>query len=182
VIGKLNFLEKSRRPELAYSVHMAARFSNGPKASHSAAVRHIVRYLVGTRDQGLILKPNKHSFTCYCDADFAGLWNKETAQFNSMTAKSRSAYIVMYAGCPVTWASKLQTDIALSSTESKHGSCSEAAREVIGMMGLMKEVRERLCGETTTIPTIKCTMFEDMSIGKFGAAHTKFWTISIIQA
>jgi hypothetical protein len=121
VLGKLNFLEKSTRPELAYSVHQAARFCSYPKASHSAAVRHIVRYLMDTRDRGLILRPDGHSFTCFVDADFAGNWHKETAHFNSMTAKSRSSYIVMYTGCPVIWSSKLQTEIALSSTESEYG-------------------------------------------------------------
>jgi hypothetical protein len=67
----------------------------------------------------------------------------------------------MYAGCPVVWASKLQTEIALSSTESEYNCLSEAAREVIGLMGLMTEVKEKMCDETVTIPTIKCTMFED---------------------
>ena len=38
VIGKLNFLEKSTRPELAYAVHQAARFSEEPKKSHTEFV------------------------------------------------------------------------------------------------------------------------------------------------
>jgi hypothetical protein len=61
----------------------------------------------------------------------------------------------------VVWASKLQTEIALSSTESEYNCLSEAAREVIELMGLMKEVKEKMCDNTVMIPTIKCTMFED---------------------
>jgi hypothetical protein len=53
-------------------------------------------YLMDTRDMGLILCPDEHSFICYADADFSGNWNRETAYFNSMTAKSRGAYIAMY--------------------------------------------------------------------------------------
>ena len=55
IIGKLNFLEKSTRPDIAYAVHQCARFSANPKASHAAAVRNIVRYLIGTPEQGIVL-------------------------------------------------------------------------------------------------------------------------------
>lgn len=161
VIGKLNFLEKSTRPDIAFAVHQCARYSSNPKESHSAAVRYIVRYLMTTRDKGLILKPNGHSFVCYVDADFQGGWDIKTATEDSTTAKSRTAYIVMYGGCPIVWASKMQTDIALSTTESEYSALSEAAREVLWLMGLMTEVKERMAPETINIPTIKCTIFED---------------------
>ena len=161
VIGKLNFLEKSTRPDIAFAVHQCARYSSNPKESHSAAVRYIVRYLMNTRDKGLILRPNGHSFVCYVDADFQGGWDINTAAEDSTTAKSRTAYIIMYGGCPIVWASKMQTDIALSTTESEYSALSEAAREVLWLMGLMTEVKERMSPETIDVPTIKCTIFED---------------------
>jgi Reverse transcriptase (RNA-dependent DNA polymerase)/GAG-pre-integrase domain len=161
VIGKLNFLEKSTRPDIAFAVHQCARYSSNPKESHSAAVRYIVRYLMTTRDKGLILKPNCHSFVCYVDADFQGGWDIKTASEDSTTAKSRTAYIVMYGGCPIVWASKMQTDIALSTTESEYSALSEATREVLWLMGLMTEVKDRIVPGTIDIPTIKCTVFED---------------------
>lgn len=98
IIGKLNFLEKSTRPDIAFAVHQCARYSSNPKQSHSAAVRYIVRYLMTTRDRGLILRPNGHSFDCYVDADFQGGWDIKTASEDSTTAKSRTAYIIMYGG------------------------------------------------------------------------------------
>ena len=161
VIGKLNFLEKSTRPDIAFAVHQCARYSSNPKQSHSTAVRYIVRYLMTTRDKGLILKPSKHSFECYVDADFQGGWDIKTATEDSTTAKSRTAYIVMYAGCPIVWASKMQTDIALSTTESEYSALSEATREVLWLMGLMGEVKSRMAAETINVPTIRCTVFED---------------------
>ena len=45
VIGKLNFLEKSTRPEIAYAVHQCTRFCANPKKSHAEAVKQIGRYL-----------------------------------------------------------------------------------------------------------------------------------------
>jgi hypothetical protein len=58
VIGKLNFLEKSSHPNLAYAVHNCARFSTDPKICHSQAVKRIGCYLLGTKDQSLIMTPN----------------------------------------------------------------------------------------------------------------------------
>jgi hypothetical protein len=48
IIGKLNFLEKSTRGDLAYSVHQCARFMSAPRKSHGEAVKRIGRYLLGT--------------------------------------------------------------------------------------------------------------------------------------
>jgi len=62
VIGKLLFLEKSTRPDIACAVHQCARFCAAPKASHTQAVKRICRYLLGTRDKGLILDPKEDSF------------------------------------------------------------------------------------------------------------------------
>ncbi len=53
------------------------------------------------------------------------------------------------------------TDIALSTTESEYSALSEAAREVLWLMGLMDEVKNRMSSDTVTIPTIRCTVFED---------------------
>jgi hypothetical protein len=71
-IGKLNFLEKSTRPDIAYAVHQCARFSVYPKVEHASAVRWIDRYLKGTRDKGFIIKPNSTGLEVFVDADFSG--------------------------------------------------------------------------------------------------------------
>jgi hypothetical protein len=71
IIGKLIFLEKSTRGELGYSVHQCARFCEDPTTSHTEAVHHIVCFLAGTKDEGIILKPREVSFECFADAS---LW------------------------------------------------------------------------------------------------------------
>jgi hypothetical protein len=109
VIGKLNYLEKCSRPDISFAVHQCAGFSQFPKVEHTAAVKRIGRYLLSTSEEGIICKPNDESLTCYADASFAGEWVKEIAEMESDTAKSRSGYIVQYAGCPKVWSSKLQT-------------------------------------------------------------------------
>jgi hypothetical protein len=83
------------------------------------AIKMVGRYLMSTSDKGIICTPRKESFQCYCDADFSGNWEAAIAEHDGSTARSRSGYVVTYAGCPIIRASKLQTEIELSSTESE---------------------------------------------------------------
>ena len=164
VVGKLNFLEKSTRPDIAYAVHQCARFQADPKQSHGEAVKRIGRYLLGTRKKGLIYSPNTTmSFECYCDADFSGNWNQATAEEDVTTAKSRTGYVVMYAGCPIIWGSKLQSVVALSTTEAELVALSTALRDVIPAMDFLEELKEKGILEKVTTPEIKCIAFEDNS-------------------
>jgi hypothetical protein len=164
VIGKLNFLEKSTRPDIAYAVHQCARFMSSPKHSHGEAVKRIGRYLLDTRDQGMIIKPDvKQGFECYVDADYCGNWDKSIAADDPDTAQSRHGFIVKYAGVPLYWMSKLQTQFALSTAESEYIGLSTAARYVKGTIYLMKEVQARLSLDIEVVPTVYCRMFEDNS-------------------
>ena len=132
----LNFLEKSTRPDIAYAVHQCARFCCEPKQSHIDAVIHLAKYLQGTKDKGIIFNPCKDkSFETYADADFAGNWNKNTAEEDPSTAKSRSGYLITLGSSPVLWSSKLQTQIALSTTEAEYMALSQALRETIWESG-----------------------------------------------
>ena len=71
-IGMLNYLAASTRPDCLFAVHQCARFSANPKLSHERAVKRIVRYLKGTRDEGLIIKPDATAgVQCFVDADFS---------------------------------------------------------------------------------------------------------------
>jgi hypothetical protein len=163
IVGKLNYLEKSSRPDIAYAVHQCARFCAEPKIEHGKAVKWLARYLLQTRDKGLILKPNDNSFDVYVDTDFAGNWNKEESEGDSDTARSRYGYIIMYMGCPITWASKMQTEIALSSTESEFIGLSHALRSTIPLMELIKELKKNGFGTVSSKPTVHCRVFEDNS-------------------
>eukprot|EP00978_Attheya_sp_CCMP212_P035308 scaffold152839_cov109-Attheya_sp.AAC.1 len=143
LIGKLNFLEKSTRPDLAYSVHQCARFSSDPKASHAQAVKQIGRYLMANRDKGIILQPDANmGLEDWVDADFCGNWDRAYAVEDPTTARSRSGYVIRFCGCPVTWRSKLQTEVALSTTEAEYVALSHSLREVIPIMNLLQEAKD----------------------------------------
>ncbi len=76
VVGMLLYLSGHTRPDLAYSVSQVARFMFNPKHSHEIAIKQIGRYLIGTKDKGMIIKPTSTiGIDAYPDADFAGLYD-----------------------------------------------------------------------------------------------------------
>jgi hypothetical protein len=80
-----------------------------------------------------------------------------------MTAKSRSGYCITYANCPIYWASKIQTEVALSTTESEYISLSQSLRDTIPLMDLIDEFKQRYDKTIVSTPTVKCKLFEDNS-------------------
>ena len=164
VVGKINYLEKTTRPDIAYAAHQCARHSHAPKRSHGEAVIFLVKYPAGTKDCGIILSPDQtKSLKAYADADFCGNWLKMTAMDDVSTAKSRTGYAINFCGCPVGWSSKLQTQIALSTTEAEYMALSTALREVIPLLQLIKEMQRLGFEIFTSVPLIYCKAFEDNS-------------------
>jgi Reverse transcriptase (RNA-dependent DNA polymerase) len=161
VIGMLNFLTRSTRPDISFAVHQCARFMSNPRLCHEKAVIRIARYLLGTQQKGIIMTPDDNeSLVCFADADFAGGYHKGHTE-DSSTAKSRTGYVITYAGCPLLWNSKLQTEVATSTTEAEYIALSQALREVIPIMSLLNEIRIRLTKSPSSKPMIRCKAFED---------------------
>jgi hypothetical protein len=71
--------------------------------------------------------------------------------------------VVNYAGCPIVWASKLQTETALSSTESEYMALSQTLREVLPLLRLVKELSAAGFDLSTATTRIHCKVFEDNS-------------------
>jgi hypothetical protein len=124
VICKLNYLAQTMRPDIVYANHQLAKYSSDPREPHGEAVLYLIHYLKKTCNLGTCFKPD--GFECYCNAESSGNWNKHLALLDLSTAKSCSGWIVFYAGCPVIWASKLQTHVALSSTEAEYIAMSQS--------------------------------------------------------
>ena len=161
-IGMLSYISRNTRPDIEYAVHQCARFQMNPKRAHERAVKRIGRYLIGTRDKGITFKPDPAALDhleCFVDADFAGNYCKEI-QHDPVSVKSRTGCVIKYAGCPIHWFSRLQSEIALSTTEAEYIALSIAARELLPMRELLSEITN-LLHITTTAPKIHCTIFED---------------------
>jgi hypothetical protein len=89
-------------------------------------IKGIGQYLLKTKDKGLILLP-KFDFCLdmIVDADFFSLWHQEFSQpWDFALPQTRD--IIAYCGCPIQWASKLQTEMALGTPESEYIALSMA--------------------------------------------------------
>ena len=169
----LGYLQGSTRPDIATAVHQCARFCNDPRLSHERAIRRIGKYLNGNADKGIVLNPNPSlGLECFADADFAGNWNQADAD-NPENVFSRTGYVLRYAGCPVTWCSKLQTEIALSTAEAEYIALSQALREVIPTMNFLNELKSVIDLHVPK-PEVFCNVFEDNTACIAMATSKKF--------
>jgi len=170
----LPILVKNTRPDIEYAVHQCARYQNDPKKPHEYAVKRICRYLLNTKDKGISYTPNGNltDIDAYVDADFCGTFNKNTPE-DPNGCRSRTGYVIFFNGCPIIWKSKLQTEIALSTTEAEYIALSQSARDLIPFRELLIEMSKvfNLPGSKTTI---KCTIFEDNEGAKELARTAKY--------
>ena len=166
VMGKLNYLTKCSRPDLGYAVNACARFMSNPKKSHAIAVKRIGRYLLRTADKGFVIKPDKSkSFECYVDASFAGEWVKhkaDLAMVDPNTARSRTGFVILFAGVPLIWSACLQQTVVLSSCEAELVALSAATRECIFLLRLIDEAKKQANIDINLSDSkIHCKVFED---------------------
>ncbi|GKC58366.1 hypothetical protein Tco_1085964 [Tanacetum coccineum] len=124
MIGTLLYLTASR-PDLQFSICMCARYQARPIEKHLNAVKRIFRYLKGTIHQGLWYpKDSSFALTAFADADHAGCQD---------TRRSTSGSIQLLGDRLVSWSSKRQKSVAISSTEDKYIALSGCCAQVLCM-------------------------------------------------
>jgi len=140
LIGQLNYLAGTTRPDIAFAVHQCAKFCNSPRKAHFTAAKRIVRYLCATRKEGLILDVKEPIVECYADADFAGAWDLNNPD-DAENVKSRTGFIIKFANCPIFWSSKVQDLQALSTVEAEYIALSSATRHVLFILHLLEDLK-----------------------------------------
>ena len=163
VVGMLMYLTGNTRPDITFAVHQCARHCHDPKEIHGKYLKQIGRYLRGTKERGIVLKPIKVEelhLECFADADFAGLWGAEDSD-DPHCVKSRTGFLIMVNKCPIMWASKLQTEIATSTIQAEYIALSTACRDVIPLKRLIEEVTSCCSLKSTNKPVLKTTIYED---------------------
>ena len=157
----LGYLQAITRPDISMASHQCARFVANPKLSHERAVKRIAKYLRQTKLLGLIMQPKPmKGIECYVDADFAGVWIPYDPTDNR-NLLFRDGFIIMFCGCAISWVSKLESVIALSTAESEYITLSMEMRQVLPLLELMKEVNVYLKIEELPSPKVYCRVFED---------------------
>ena len=139
VVGSLMYLAVTTRPDIAYAAGVLARFNSNPGPAHWQAAKHVLRYLQGTTHHKLVYQPSTspEPFITYSDADHGG---------NPDNGKSTGGYVVKIGSGAVSWSSKLQPLVALSTTEAEHISAVEAGKEILWMRQFMGELGYDISG------------------------------------
>lgn len=131
IIGCLLFLVHGTRPDIAYAVIRLSQFASKPQRHHWEAAKRVLRYLRGTRHAAITLgRRSGIELEGYFDAAHAD--NKDM--------RSTGGYVFLFHGSLVSWVSKVQRVIALSTTEAEYMAATEAARETIWITTLAKEI------------------------------------------
>ncbi|KAK6149485.1 hypothetical protein DH2020_017010 [Rehmannia glutinosa] len=124
MIGSLLYLTASR-PDILHAVCLCARFQSNPKESHMSAVKRIFRYLKGTIQYGLFYPKNENfSLKGYSDLDYAG---------NIDDRKSTSGSCQFLGDCLVSWFSKKQNCVSLSTAEAEYISAAFCCTQLLWM-------------------------------------------------
>ena len=133
LLGELQFIANAMRPDIAYAVNRLASYTANPSMQHVGVLKHILRYLSSTRMHRIMYKilPQEPSF-------FFGYANASYG--NADDHRSISGYIFLTRDGAITWCSRKQTTIALSSTEAEYMALSKAAREACWLRSLYSEL------------------------------------------
>ena len=139
-VGSLLYLSTGTRPDIAFAVSSVAKFSSKPTKQHWIGVKRILRYLKGTSGLGLLCtRSNGDKLVGYLDSDWAS---------DLEDRRSTSGYLFKLSGAPISWRSKKQTSVALSTAEAEYVALSSATQEAMWLRRLVAELRCKPSGAT----------------------------------
>jgi hypothetical protein len=146
-IGSLMYASLGTRPDISFAVTTLSRFNSNPGEAHWNAAKRVFRYLKGTRDLWLVYGGVKRVLTGWADAD------------GSMAEDRRAVtgYAFLINGGAVSWSSKKQEIVSLSTTESEYVAATHAAKEAMWLRSLISQVFGQAANQVTE-PT---TLFSD---------------------
>lgn len=130
-VGCLLFAAQITRPDICFAVNMLSRFSENPGKAHWNAVKRVMRYLKGTIDKGLVYNGKSSEILGFCDADWAS---------DIDSRRSTTGYVFVHQGAAISWGTRRQRTIALSTTEAEFMAIVAAIQESIWLKRLEKEV------------------------------------------
>lgn len=131
LVGCLMYLSVLTRPDISFSVSFLSQYNTCFNENHWKHLKRLLRYLQKTKKYGLVFKKNDSNLHGYVDADWASC---------SVDRRSYTGYSFILSGCVISYESRKQRTVALSSTEAEYMALSEACKEAIYLRHLMNEI------------------------------------------
>ena len=144
LIGSLMYLMISTRPDIACALIELSRFMSNWGTTHYNAALDLLIYVQATSHLGITYHRGPATLVGFTDANWAG---------NIDNARSTTGYIFYLANGPISWKSKQQKTVALSSTEAEYMSLTAASQEALHLRSLLP-----ILGVDVTLPTV---IYED---------------------
>jgi transposase InsO family protein len=141
-VGSLLYASIVTRPDISFAVQSLARHLQASGEEHWMAVKRLLRYLKGTRELSIQYHADAEDplkLKVYSDSDWGG---------DLYTRRSTTGYLTIMAGGPVSWTSRLQPTVALSSAEAEYMAASAATKEVMYLRQLLDDLRYPQVGAT----------------------------------
>ncbi|GAU44223.1 hypothetical protein TSUD_399870 [Trifolium subterraneum] len=155
--GCLMYLLASE-PDLTFSVCLIARYMERPTELHLAAAKRVLRYLKGSLDFGILYKRNcELRLEGWSDSDYAG---------DVDDRKSTSGYVFMLGSSPISWSSKKQPIVTLSTTEAEYVSVASCACQAIWLRRILDHLLQ-----TQECTTIHCDNSSSIKLSKNHVMH-----------
>lgn len=130
IVGKLNFIASTTRPDLMFPLSYLSQFSKCPHPEHATALRRVIRYLSCTKQLGIRYDESGATFEAFSDSDWAG----------SVDRRSYTGFVIKMSGGCVAWEAKKQRTVALSSTEAEYMALTSAAKELMYLNNFIREL------------------------------------------
>jgi hypothetical protein len=131
VVGNLMYAMVCRRPYISHAVGVVSRCMKNPCKEHWKVVKCILRYLRGTTTHALCFGGPDIILHGYVDSYMA---------CDKYSRRSTTGYVFIVGGKIISWISKLQKVVALSTMEAKYVVATEASKEIIWLYIFIKEL------------------------------------------
>nr|GEW42722.1 retrovirus-related Pol polyprotein from transposon TNT 1-94 [Tanacetum cinerariifolium] len=158
-VGSLMFAMICTRLDIAHAVGVVSRYMAEPGREHWEAVKRILRYIKGNSDVVLCYGESGLTIKGYVDSDYAG---------DLDGSKSTTGYVFTLSGRTVSWVSKLQSVVAMSTTKAEYVAAAQASKEAVWLKMLL----EKLNHEQEKI-TLFCDNQSALYLARNPAFHSK---------
>lgn len=169
IVGSLGYLVNMTRPDLAWSYSELSKYVQYPGVSHMAAADHVLRYLRGTAHHHIKYSrdlPDKSMLNILwgcVDSDWAG---------DTDTRRSHTGYVLMFNGGAVSWKSRRQDSVSLSTSEAEFVAASQCGQEVLYLREILLDFHQPQTSPTTVYEdNLACIAMSENAVRRKYSRH-----------